>query len=102
MGGRVGGLTSKYYKETRGMKVSGGQFVKAGTMLTRQGDRWKPGLNVLGSMHLTAGCDGEIYFTRKKSRYRQQVTVINVRPSASSSTSPSVSSSTSSSTKTKK
>ena len=82
MGGRVGGITSKYYKETRGMKVSGGQTVKAGTVLTRQGNKWKPGINVIGQMHLTAGVDGEIYFTRKKSRYRQQVTVINVRPGA--------------------
>lgn len=84
MGGRVGGLTSKYYKETRGIKVSGGQTVTAGTVLTRQGNKWKPGLNVVGQMHLTAKCDGEVYFTRKKNRYRQQVTLINVRPAAKS------------------
>lgn len=81
MGGRVGGLTSKYYKETAGMKVSGGQFVKAGTMLTRQGDKWKAGLNVLGQMHLTAGCDGEVYFTRKRKLLRNKgITFINIRP----------------------
>ena len=51
MGGRVGGVTSKYYKETAGVKVSGGKKIKAGTILTRQGDRWKPGINVLGRMH---------------------------------------------------
>lgn len=79
MGGRVGGLTSKYYKETRGVKVSGGQTVKSGTVLTRQGNKWKPGLNVIGQMHLTAGCDGEVYFTKKKNRYNSRVTVINVR-----------------------
>ena len=33
MGGRVGGITSKYYTETRGMKVSGGQKVKAALAL---------------------------------------------------------------------
>ncbi|MCK5013871.1 MAG: 50S ribosomal protein L27 [Candidatus Omnitrophica bacterium] len=76
---RVGGLTTKYYKETRGVKVSGGQKVKCGTMLTRQGDRWKPGLNVTGRTHLTAGCDGEVYFTRKKGNYKKAVTYINVR-----------------------
>ncbi len=77
---KVGGLTSKYYKETRGMKVSGGQVVKAGTILTRNGDKWKPGLNVLGRMHLTASCAGEVYFTRKKGNYRKTVTYVHIRP----------------------
>jgi len=77
---RVGGLTKKYYKETRGVKVSGGQQVKCGTMLTREGDRWKPGLNVTGRIHLAAGCDGEVYFTKKKGNYNRAVTYINVKP----------------------
>ena len=77
---RVGGLTSKYYKETRGMKVSGGQVVKAGTLLTRQGEKWKPGLNVNGYMHLVANCDGEVYFTRRKGGYNQTITLVNIRP----------------------
>ena len=76
---RVGGLTKKYYKETKGVKVSGGQTVKCGTMLTRKGDRWKPGINVTGRMHLTAACDGEVYFTKKKGNYRRVVTYINIR-----------------------
>ena len=80
MGGRVGGLTHKYYKETRGIKVSGGQFVKAGTILTRQGHKWQPGLNVIGKTHLTAACDGEIYFRKKKGGYHRVITLINVRP----------------------
>ena len=77
---RVGGLTKKYYKETKGIKVSGGQIVKCGAMLTRDGDRWKPGLNVTGRMHLSARCDGEVYFTKKKGNYRRVVTFINIRP----------------------
>jgi len=77
---RVGGLTKKYYKETKGVKVSGGQMVKCGTMLTRCGDRWKPGINVTGRMHLTASCDGEVYFTKKKGNYRRVVTYINIKP----------------------
>ena len=77
---RVGGLTKKFYRETRGVKVSGGQTVKCGTMLTRRGDKWKPGLNVTGRMHLTAVCDGEVYFTKKRGGYNQSVTIINVRP----------------------
>ena len=80
MGGRVGGITSKYYTETRGMKVSGGQTVKSGTVLTRQGAKWKPGLNVIGLSHLTAACAGEVYFTRKKNRYNRVVTCINIKP----------------------
>jgi ribosomal protein L27 len=76
---RVGRTTSKFYAETRGLKASGGQEVKAGSILTRQGHRWKPGINVNGSMHLTAKCDGEVYFTRKKGQYNKIVTYINVR-----------------------
>ena len=80
MGGRVGGITSKYYIETRGMKVSGGQTVKAGTVLTRQGDKWKPGINVVGRTLLTAGCDGEVYFTKKRGNYKRAVTFVNIKP----------------------
>ena len=78
---RVGGLTHKFYRETKGIKVSGGQHVKAGTVLTREGHRWQPGENVVGGMHLTAKCDGEVFFTRKRNNYRKIVTVINVRAS---------------------
>ena len=76
---RVGGLTKKYYKETRGVKVTGGQQVKCGTVLTRQGGKWKPGVNVLGRMHLSAGCDGEVYFTKKKGAGNKVVTYINIK-----------------------
>ncbi len=76
---KVGGITSKYYKETRGMKVSGGQVVKSGTVLTREGHRWKPGLNVIGLTHLTAACEGEVFFTKKRGNYKRAVTYINIR-----------------------
>lgn len=82
MGGRVGGITSKYYVETAGVKVSGGQKVKAGTVLTRNGDKWQRGLNVIGRSSLTAAVDGEIYFTRKKNSYKKVITLINVKSSA--------------------
>ena len=82
MGGRVGGITSKYYCETRGIKVSGGQKVKAGTVLTRKGEQWKPGLNVIGRASLTAAVGGEVYFTHKKSTYNKVITLINIKPSA--------------------
>ena len=79
---RLGHTTKRYYKETHGIKVSGGQAVKSGTILTRQGHRWKPGINVIGRTHLTAACDGEVYFTRRKGSYGKEVTLINVRTSA--------------------
>ena len=80
MGGRVGGISSKYYWETTGIKVSGGQKVKAGTVLTRKGDQWKPGLNVIGRSSLTAAVNGEVYFTRRKSSYNKIITLVNVKP----------------------
>ena len=76
---KVGRTTKKYYKETRGIKVSGGQFVKAGTLLTREGHRWKAGHNVLGLNHLTAICDGEVYFTKRRGNYKRTVTYVHVK-----------------------
>jgi len=78
MAGKVGGLTTKFYRETAGIKVAGGEKVKAGTVLTRDGDRWKPGINVIGRMHLTAKCEGEVYFTKKRKNNKVQ-TYINIR-----------------------
>ncbi len=80
MGGRVGGISSKFYCETTGIKVSGGQKVKAGTVLTRKGDQWRPGINVIGRSSLTAAVEGEVYFTRKKSSYNKVMTVVNIKP----------------------
>lgn len=80
---KIGGTTSRFYRETRGMKVSGGQRVTSGTILTRQGHKWQPGLNVNGQTHLTAACDGEVYFTKKKNKYRKLTTYINIRPASS-------------------
>jgi ribosomal protein L27 len=79
MGGKVGGLSHKHYKETVGLKVSGGQKIKSGTILTREGDRWKPGLNVHGAIKLSAACAGEVYFTRKRNRSGKILTVVNIR-----------------------
>ena len=76
---RLGHTTKRYYKETKGMKVSGGQLVKAGTVLTRQGHRWKPGINVIGRTHLTAACNGAVYFTRRRGSYGKEITLVNIR-----------------------
>ena len=80
MGGRVGGLSHKIYAETAGIKVSGGQKVKEGTVLTREGDVWRPGVNVRGRMHLSAACAGEVYFVKKRTKQGNRVTYVNVRP----------------------
>jgi ribosomal protein L27 len=76
-----GGLTHRFFRETKGVKVSDGQFVKEGTTLTRQADKWKRGINVGGKGTLYAMCSGNIYFTRKKGRYhtKKTCTFINVK-----------------------
>ncbi|MBF0330388.1 MAG: 50S ribosomal protein L27 [Candidatus Omnitrophica bacterium] len=79
MGGRVGGLSHKIYAETLGIKVSGGQRVKEGAVLTREGDQWKPGINVRGRMHLSAACAGTVYFTQKRTRDGKRSTYVNIR-----------------------
>jgi len=78
----VGGITHKHYAETKGLKVSGGQVVKRGTILTREGDKWRPGLNVGGKNTLCALCDGTVYFTTRRGTYktRKKHTVINIKP----------------------
>lgn len=78
---KVGGTTKRFYRETHGIKVSGGQKVTAGTVLTREGNKWKPGLNVIGRTSLTAACEGEVFFTRKRGNYKRTVTFVNIRPS---------------------
>ena len=59
----VGGVSHKHYPETKGLKAASGQLVKKGTILTRQGDKWKAGLNVAGKGSIQAACDGTVYFT---------------------------------------
>ncbi|MDP8259565.1 MAG: 50S ribosomal protein L27 [Candidatus Gygaella obscura] len=83
MSAGVGGITKRFYRETRGLKVSGSQVVKKSTLLTRQGNRWLPGLNVSGKGgSLYALCEGEVYFTRRRGTYRRakSYTYINIRP----------------------
>lgn len=76
-----GGLSHINYKETRGLKANAGQLVGKGTILTRQGDRWKKGLNVSGEGTLYAKIDGTVYFTRKRGAYRKDRlrTFINIK-----------------------
>ena len=77
-----GGISHIHYKEKMGLKASGGQFVKKSTLLTRQGNKWKAGINIGGKGALFALCDGTVYFTRKKGSYKRKkvTTFINIRP----------------------
>ncbi|MFC1704630.1 50S ribosomal protein L27 [Candidatus Omnitrophota bacterium] len=76
-----GGTSAIHYKETKGLKKSGGQFVKKGAILTREGDKWKAGINVRGKSTLCALCDGEVYFTNRRGTYRtrKSTKVINIK-----------------------
>ncbi len=74
-----GGTSAKFYRETRGLKISSGQAVTTGTVLTRQGNKWKPGINVGGRSHLFAQCDGSIYFTKKKGTHKKMITLVNIK-----------------------
>lgn len=78
----VGGITHKHYPETKGLKITGGQIVKKGTILTREGNKWRPGLNVGGKGTLYALCNGTVYFTERRGTYRtnKRCTVINIKP----------------------
>ncbi|HDZ76612.1 MAG TPA: hypothetical protein ENH41_00825 [Candidatus Omnitrophica bacterium] len=77
-----GGLSHINYKETKGLKVNAGKSVSQGTILTRQGNKWKAGLNVSGRSTLYAKIDGKIYFTKKKGSYQKKklYTFIHVEP----------------------
>ncbi|PIQ89161.1 MAG: hypothetical protein COV72_04550 [Candidatus Omnitrophica bacterium CG11_big_fil_rev_8_21_14_0_20_42_13] len=77
-----GGLSHIHYKETKGLKVNAGSFVTKGTILTRQGNKWKAGLNVSGRNIIHAGEDGTIYFTKKSGSYKKNklYTFININP----------------------
>jgi len=75
-----GGISAKFYRETRGLKVSAGQSVTTGTILTRQGQKWKAGINIGGRTHLFALCDGTVYFTKKKGNYNKGITLVNIKP----------------------
>ena len=78
---RRGGMSHINYRETKGLKKSGGQLVKAGAILTRQGEKWKAGINVRGKSTLCADCDGEVYFTKRRGTYKTKKgsSVINVK-----------------------
>lgn len=62
------------------IKVSSGQRVKTGEILSRGVSTYKPGKNVGGLNTLYALCPGEIAFSRKKTNSGKARTFINVIP----------------------
>lgn len=79
-GGASGHLKSKHYVDTKGIKVGAGQLVKAGTILTREGNKWKAGNNVGDSGTLYALCEGKVYFSQRKSGQNRKKTYIHIMP----------------------
>lgn len=74
-----GGLSSKFYREARGLKVTAGQKVKSGAILTRQGDKWQSGSNVGGRTVLYALCAGAVYFTKTMGKRKKAITKIHIK-----------------------
>lgn len=71
-------------KKDRGLKVSGGQPVKAGQILGRGLAGHKAGKNVEGKSNFLALCDGIAYFTYKKVNRGKFRTFINIKPASKS------------------
>ncbi|OGX17942.1 MAG: hypothetical protein A3K83_02145 [Omnitrophica WOR_2 bacterium RBG_13_44_8b] len=65
-------------KKDRAVKVSAGNIVKTGQILSRGLSTYKAGINVKGIATLHALCPGKIYFTRKKTSHGKVRTFINI------------------------
>lgn len=65
-------------KKDKGVKVTGGQSVKTGTILARGLSSYKAGTNVAGRATLYALCDGGVHFSRKKTSHGKVRTYINI------------------------
>ena len=72
----VGGFSTP--KKDKAVKVSSGQSVTTGTILSRGISVYKAGVNVKGLGTLYALCDGKVYFTKKKTSHGRVRTYINV------------------------
>ncbi len=67
-------------KKDKALKVSNGQSVKTGQILSRGIDTYKAGHHAKGLDTLFALCPGKVYFTRKKTSHGKVRTLINVEP----------------------
>jgi ribosomal protein L27 len=67
-------------KKDNAVKVGSGQSVKTGTILARGLSAYKAGSNVKGLNTLYALCEGEVYFSKRKTGHGRVRTYINVSP----------------------
>lgn len=74
----IGGFSTP--KKDKSIKVSNGQLVKTGQILSRGLSAYKAGVNVKGQAALYALCPGKVYFTKKKTSHGKGRTFINIAP----------------------
>jgi len=74
----IGGFSRP--KKDKAVKVSCGELVKTGQILTRGMPTYKAGINVKGLDTLFALCPGKVYFTKKKTSHGKFRTFVNVEP----------------------
>jgi len=67
-------------KKDKMIKVSDGQLVKTGQILSRGINTYRAGNNVKGIATLQALCDGKVYFSKKKTPHGRPRTFINIMP----------------------
>lgn len=67
-------------KKDKAMKVSSGEVVKAGQILSRGVGVYKRGTNVGGLDTLYALCPGKIYFSKTKTSRGKVRTFLNIMP----------------------
>jgi ribosomal protein L27 len=67
-------------KKDKSIKVCAGQQVKTGQILVRGIDSYKAGNNAQGLSTIHALCEGNVYFTKKKTSHGKVRTFINITP----------------------
>ena len=67
-------------KKDKEVKISGGESVRTGQILSRGLNQYKAGKNVKGRDTIYALCCGKVNFTRKKTSRGRPRTFINVIP----------------------
>ena len=79
----IGGFSTP--KKDKALKVSSGETVKTGQILSRGLNTYKAGHNIKGLDTLHALCPGKVYFTRKKTGHGKIRTFINIEAIAEKS-----------------
>lgn len=74
----VGGFSRP--KKDKAVKVSAGQSVKTGQILVRGLPTYKAGINTKGEGTIYSLCEGEVYFSKKKTSHGKVRTFANVKP----------------------